>query len=63
MTEIVTLTCSLCHYDLPQDDIALETSHRHTIICQRCWAEHTETTKPMPKDLRETVTRIVNEAP
>jgi hypothetical protein len=44
--------CTLCHFEAPLDDVAVACGAGRG-ICLRCYARETDTTKPMPKALRQ----------
>jgi len=47
-------TCAICHFATELDDVVALTTPGHC-ICLRCYHRETESTLPMPKELRRQV--------
>lgn len=51
-------TCVVCHSPAEADDVALQHGDGRG-VCIRCYHRHTDSTKPMPKELRRELQSIL----
>ena len=51
-------TCAICHFATELDDVVALTTPGHC-ICLRCFHRETESTLPMPKELRRQVIAVL----
>lgn len=46
------VTCIICRYEVPLDDVAIVGSRRGRVVCLRCFGRETGAALPMPRALR-----------
>ena len=55
---VMPFVCFICRYEQEDDDLAID---GRRAICLRCMNRNNDTTKQMPRELREAVRRVAGE--